>query len=310
MIKILKWIKRIFVAILGLLIIVILGLWVSFYFWNKEVIKNLPNDTKVISTDHGPIEYSLDGNSNKVILFVHGTSGSAHVSRLEALTYIDNGFSLLSVSRPGYYKTPLSSGETVKQQATLFRSLLDELGIDSVYINGASGGGPSSIQFAIDYPERCSGLILRAAVSEKIEFNSEELGVIERLFMTGFGQWLGIQIALTQLDDPEKTNMDTYVKIGMFPWEKTEVGLKNDFKQFDSLEDMQLEEIKAPTIIIHGNKDENVPFSFALKASKRIPNATLIEMEGKDHFVFFTSYADTINHEIVQFINSQEELRN
>lgn len=136
-----KWIKRIFVTILGLILITMIALWVSFYSWKKNVIANLPNDTKVISTSRGQIEYILDGNSNRVMLVIHGSPGSVHVSRFEALTFLDKGFSVLSVSRPGYYQTPLSSGKTTKEQAALYLSLLNELGIESVYVNGVSGGG-------------------------------------------------------------------------------------------------------------------------------------------------------------------------
>lgn len=305
--KIMKWIKRIFVALLGLILLTVIALWISFYFWKKNVIANLPDDTKIISTTNGQIEYILEGNSNRVMLVIHGSPGSVHVSRLEASTFLDKGFSVLSVSRPGYYQTPLSSGKTVKEQAALYLSLINELGIESVYVNGVSGGGPSSIQFAIDYPERCSGLILRAAVSEKLDIPKDEKNLLVKFFETEFGTWLGIQIALSQSDEITKINFDLMVKRGYLPFEKTEEGYKNDIIQFAGMDDLKLENILSPTIIFHGNKDDNVPFLWAQNASKRIPIATLVEMKEKDHFVFLTSYADTINNAIVQFIDSQNK---
>lgn len=299
-----KWIKRIFVSILGLILITMIALWVSFYSWKKNVIANLPNDTNVISTSRGQIEYILDGNSNRVMLVIHGSPGSVHVSRFEALTFLDKGFSVLSVSRPGYYQTPLSSGRTTKEQAALYLSLLNELGIESVYVNGVSGGGPSSIQFAIDYPERCSGLILRAAVSEKLDNPKDEKNLLVKFFETEFGTWLGIQIALSQSDEITKNKLDVLAKRGYLPFEKTGEGYENDIHQFTRMDDLKLENIVSPTIIFHGNKDDNVPFSYAQNASKRIPEATLVEMKEKNHFVFLTSYADTINNGIVQFIDN------
>jgi len=302
-----KWIKRIFVALLGLILLTVIALWISFYFWKKNVIANLPDDTKIISTTNGQIEYILEGNSDRVMLVIHGTPGSVHVSRIDALTYLDQGFSVLSVSRPGYYQTPLSSGTTAKEQAALYLSLLNELGIESVYVNGISGGGPSSIQFAIDYPERCSGLILRAAVSEKLVIPNDEKNLLVKFFETEFGTWLGIQIALLQSDEITKNNFDLYVKRGYFPFEKTGYGHDNDIIQFTTMDDLELENIVSPTIIFHGNIDDNVPFSHAQNASKRIPGATLVEMKGKDHFVFLTSYTDTINKAVVHFFDSQKE---
>lgn len=301
--KILKWIKRIFLSILSLLLIVVLGLWVTFYFWKKEVINDLPKNSLVINTDKGEIECTLTGNSDRYMLMIHGSPGSVHVE--ESKTFVDKGFKVLAISRPGYYKTPLTSGKTPKEQAVLYKSLLDELKIDSIYVNGISGGGPSSIQFALDYPERTAGLILRAAVSEKIVEGNKEKGLVDSFFETEFGTWLGIQIALTQADDEMKKGISWYIKTSMFPRELSNDGYINDLNQFSVLEDLPLEKITVPTIIFHGDKDDNVPFSFAQNASKRIPNATLFEMKGKTHYAFFGSYGNTINNEIVKFINNQ-----
>lgn len=281
-----------------------IGLYVTFFFWKKEAISDLPKNSLVINIDKGEVEYTLTGNADKYMLLVHGSPGSVYVE--EDNPFVDEGFTVLAVSRPGYYKTPLTSGETPKAQAALYKSLLDKLKIDSIYVNGVSGGGPSSIQFALDYPERTAGLILRAAVSEKIVTENSEKGLVDSFFETEFGTWLGIQIAITQVDDETTKRINYVIKRGMFPRELSNEGYKNDNNQFAVLKDFPLEKITVPTIILHGNKDDNVPFSFAQNASKRIPNATLFEMKGKDHFVFFTSYKDTINNEIIRFVDNIE----
>jgi pimeloyl-ACP methyl ester carboxylesterase len=128
-----------------------------------------------------------------------------------------------------------------------------------------------------------------------------------KFFETEFGTWLGIQIALSQSDEITKDNLDALAKRGYLPFEKTEEGYENDIIQFAVMDDLKLENIFSPTIIFHGNIDVNVPFLYAINASKRIPDATLVEMKEKTHFVFLTSYADTINNAIVQFIESQTE---
>jgi len=176
--KILKWTKRILILIIGLLIVLMVGLYITFFFWKKDLAKNLPQDSQVISTDKGEIEYRLLGNANRYMLMIHGSPGSVHVSGGES--FLDKRFSVLGVSRPGYYQTPLTPRGTPKEEAALYKSLLDELNIDSVYVNGISGGGPASIQFALDYPERTAALILSAAVSEKIAPENEETGIIDK----------------------------------------------------------------------------------------------------------------------------------
>ncbi|SOE23818.1 Pimeloyl-ACP methyl ester carboxylesterase [Spirosomataceae bacterium TFI 002] len=304
----LKWLKRIFISIIGLILVLIVGLYVTFFFWKKSVVKNLPQDSKVITTAEGPVEYTLRGNSKRYMLMIAGSPSSVHVAGGES--FIDKGFSVLAVSRPGYYKTPLSSGGTPKEEAALYKSLLNELKIDSIYVNGLSGGGPVSIQFALDYPERCAGLILRAAISDKIIEPEVEKSLINSFFQTEFGTWVGIQIAKTQLNEEDSELMDWFVERGLFPLASTEKGLENDNNVFQNLKDLELEKLTTPTILFHGDKDDNVPFSHSQNASKRIPNATLWEMAGKDHYVFFRAYNDTINTEIVRFVDNLESVKN
>src|SRR6185295_5118190 len=72
------------------------------------------------------------------------------------------GVRTIAVSRPGYLRTPLSSGATFEQQADLFVALLDELKIKRVVVLASSGGGYSGFQFAMRHPDRCIALVMLA----------------------------------------------------------------------------------------------------------------------------------------------------
>jgi len=294
--KIINWIKRIFIITLSLLVVLIIGLWISFSFWKKDAISNLPK-TQLMNTENGQIEYAVDGASDKYVLMIHGMPGSVHVSKERQ--FLKQGYTTLGLSRPGYYLTPLSSGKTPKEQAALYKSLIDKLNIDSVYVFGASGGGPSSIQFALDYPERCAGLILFAAVSEKWEPQGE-------LMMSDFGTWLFFQVISLTFDKEMKKEMNWLFTNSFFPIKSIIDGYDNDSFQFANLDNFPFEEIVVPTLLIHGTNDINVPFSFSQQAAKRIPNATLFEMKGKDHYAIMTSYRDTIYQQVFNFLQNLE----
>tara|TARA_B100001996_G_C18563487_1_gene555532 strand:- start:21 stop:923 length:903 start_codon:yes stop_codon:yes gene_type:complete len=294
--KIINWIKRIFIITLSLLVVLIIGLWISFSFWKKDAISNLPK-AQLMNTENGQIEYAVDGASDKYVLMIHGMPGSVHVSKERQ--FLKQGYTTLGLSRPGYYLTPLSSGKTPKEQAALYKSLIDKLNIDSVYVFGASGGGPSSIQFALDYPERCAGLILFAAVSEKWEPQGE-------LMMSDFGTWLFFQVISLTFDKEMKKEMNWLFTNSFFPIKSIIDGYDNDSFQFANLDNFPFEEIVVPTLLIHGTNDINVPFSFSQQAAKRIPNATLFEMKGKDHYAIMTSYRDTIYQQVFNFLQNLE----
>jgi len=300
-----KWIKRIIVGVLGLLMVLFLISWISFYNWKKDTLEAMPYESSVVQTPNGPVEYIQQGEGSKYMLIVHGSPGSAYVA--DTKSYVENGFNVIAISRPGYYNTPLTSGKTPKAQAELYKLLLDQLGVEKVYVNAISGGGPSGIQFTINYPERTSGLILRAAISGQFDALTREPGSVEKFIQTEYGLWLLTRVMSLQADEVMQKNMEKALKKGFFPLEQTKSGLQNDAEQFSLIESFDLEKIKVPTLIIHGNKDVNVPFNVARNTSERIPNSKLFEMDGKDHFVFFSSYKDTINSKIIEFvkINSQ-----
>ena len=75
------------------------------------------------------------------------------------------GIGIITFSRPGYGRTPLSSGKTAEETADLLAALLDELSIEKVVIYGISGGGPTTLNFALRHPDRCFGMMTDAAVT-------------------------------------------------------------------------------------------------------------------------------------------------
>ena len=165
--------KKIFIRIsIGLLLAVSLLFGYYFYF-KSSFIEELNYRSSVAETALGPIEYSLTGESDLLLLFIHGTPGG-HDQTTEPSSY----YRVLTPSRPGYLRTPLSVGKSPAEQAKAYKALLDSLGIKEVMILGVSGGGPSAIEFAAAYPEITLGFIALEAVSLSADFTQEDEALI------------------------------------------------------------------------------------------------------------------------------------
>src|SRR5512138_2977387 len=121
----------------------------------------------IAQTSRGPIEYIWMGKG-PVLLVCHGTSQDCH-SILGFESFIEQGFSLLLPSRPGYGKTPLDTGRSNTQAAEALIALLDALNIPTCSVIAVSGGGPTGIALAANFPERITHLVLMAAVSRPEE---------------------------------------------------------------------------------------------------------------------------------------------
>ena len=141
-----KWLKRIGIGALIIVLLFCVVTYVRFTQWRNEATKNLLNDSTVVQTTKGPIEYAEIGHG-RPILIVHGDPGGYdQVYQILKLQHAENGaFRYIVPSRPGYLRTPLSVGKTPREQAEAFAALLDVLKIDKVAVIGGSGGGPSAI---------------------------------------------------------------------------------------------------------------------------------------------------------------------
>ena len=283
---------KILIGLIGVIILVIFGFRVYFQVWKTSAEKNLPKNSVVFESSQGAIEYFTVGDNTNPVLVIHGTPGSVFVNMLFYDVLSEAGLSMVSLSRPGYYQTPLSSGKTIKEQSKLYKLLLDELGIESVFVFGISGGGPSAIQFALDYPERCKGLILAAALTQKISLIGDG-HFINMLYSNEFLLWLATQgMAMSAKDKVTRDGMQTYFKTGFFPFKFASQGYYNDASTFEDLE-LELTALEVPVLLIHGTMDEAVPFSFSEVAHQLIPNSTLILIDGIGHF-------DVAHNEIAQ----------
>jgi 2-hydroxy-6-oxonona-2,4-dienedioate hydrolase len=270
---------NVFIGLIGVIILVIFGFWIYFQVWKNNAEKPLPKYSVVFESTQGAIEYYTLGNTTNPVLVLHGTPGSVFVNMLFEDIFSHAGLSMVSVSRPGYYQTPLSSGKTLEEQSKLYKLLLDELGIESLFVFGISGGGPAAIQFALDYPERCKGVILAAAVTQKLATS----GLEKFLFSNEFLLWLSMQGMTLSIKDKEfKKKMRPYFKLGIFPFKFSSQGYYNDCSTFEDLE-FDLTALKVPVLLIHGTMDKDVPFSFSEDAHQKIPNSTLIRMDGIGH---------------------------
>lgn len=300
---------RLFILILLFLV----GLILYTMFWEQQQIAKLAEGSVVVETDRGVIEYAETG-SGPVILAIHGSPGGYAIGENGAF-WDQAGFRYLSLSRPGYLRTPLAVGKTFEEQADAYAALLDALAIEKVTIIASSGGGPSGLQFALRHPERCSSLILISAVVQRLEFNDAGRTVIN-IESTSLGSWLletlirenpalvfsSVDPSLASNGDPNQYDEYVDVALGAFPMGPRREGWMNDFEQFAQLPDYPLAGITCPTLIVHGDGDANAPISGAEHAAATIPDAIFLKLEG-GHLALITN-RDEIMSQMKEFVES------
>lgn len=281
---------------------------------------------RVVRTARGRVEVAEAG-SGPVVLVVHGIAGDWRQARTIAEDLSDRARVLL-VTRPGYGRTPLSSGRTFEEQAALFVALLDAFGIETAAVLGISGGGPAAFALAATAPERCTGLLLCCAVRADAEEVPELMTGMRRLAAVP-GVWSALAAtargvsaarrlrghratpdlaACTPVERQLLAQPHVLAALERFEQDREVMlrgrGLRNDTRQFDVPPPAWPEGVRVPTVVLHGDLDDVVPVSHAHDYAADVPGARLEVLEGLGHVVPLFA-RDAVNRELSGLLASR-----
>ncbi|MGH8217892.1 MAG: alpha/beta fold hydrolase [Steroidobacteraceae bacterium] len=307
----LRWLRRIAIAIGILIIVGVVSLLIGFGFWRSGIERELLAKSSVVMTARGPVEYAQIGHG-PAVLVIHGTPGGYDLwlNTFEAMHAAKDGFRYILPSRPGYLRTPLGDGATPAEQADVLVALLDALHIGRAAVIGVSGGGPAALQFAIRHPDRCTALVLEEAVVRRL---SEQLPNLPRgAFAAGFRDfeiYLMYEAAGLYGLNPQYAQVMAVARAQLSasaPYALRKAGVLNDLTQEGQIGNWPLSQIHCPTLILQGTADQNVPPADARYAHAQIAGSQLREFPGADHLmVIFRSRQ--LRSIIVSFLRAHPE---
>lgn len=219
---------------------------------------------------------------------------------------LDQGYRLIIPSRPGYGKTPSSTGRTSEAFADALVSLLDLLHLDQVIVVGISAAGPTALQLAGRSPRRVSKLILESAQTGSsfatgftrfgtyIVFNP----LVERWFWAAYRAYAhrapqaALKMMMRSLSSlpgdqalASMTQQQRQAALALLLASRSGSGFLHDIHHHCG----DLSRITASTLIIHSEYDGAVSLSHAIFAQKRIPNAELFVSKAESHLLWFSA---------------------
>jgi len=319
------------VIILVAIIIVIILLRIGFVRW-KKTASRVMEDGEVIETTTGKLHYKLSGNG-PVLFFMHGGPGG--IDQGIFLDHmIDEGYSLLVVSRPGYLRTPfvpLSYEEQVDQ----YVELLDKLAINKVVAMGYSAGGPLALCFANKYPERTHALVMEAGVSTVYETPNEAPDSFWMKLLTSdriqdLLSWItviAIKFAFkmtiksiirleTLLDkegikrfidlvskDKERRRWLMNLMNTTVPMSIRKHGLNHDIKLLTSIEKIPVDNINVKSLLIYSKEDNDVKWLNAEYLINSLKDFELLVTHG-GHFMWIGEDMDKIKLKRIEFLKT------
>jgi pimeloyl-ACP methyl ester carboxylesterase len=274
------------------------------------------------------IEYSIIGEGEPIFVMHGGHSNCDEEFGYKAL--VENGFSIITPSRPGYGGTSKELGKSLAIACEYYFKLLNYLNIKKVHLLAISAGGPSGIYFAANYPENVWSLTLQSAVTKewltpkdkeykaaKILFHPRTekytwklISIMNNIFPQFiFKQMFPSFSKLAYIEAEDKLNKDDVEAIRkMNNRQRSGYGFFIDLVQIKELSHEDLQTVNCPTLIMHSKHDGSVPLEHAYYANENIPSSELCLLDTWGHLIWLGKSSKLTDKNLITFLESSNKL--
>lgn len=259
--------------------------------------------------------YYEDLGSGTPVVLIHGWPLDHQMWDYQIAALTDAGYRCIAYDRRGFGKSdkPLS-GYDYDTLTDDLKAIMDELQLENAVLVGFSMGGGEVVKYFSKHGGKgVSKAVLISSIApymlqtddnpegvpqEKIDEIAEGIQEDRPGFLGTFiKQFYGVSL----LNKPvSEERMSTDLAIAMQATLKSTLGCATAFSSTDLREDIS--SITVPTLIIHGDKDQTVPFkATGEQAAAMIDGSKFIVYEGEPHGIFITS-KDQLNNDLINFI--------
>jgi pimeloyl-ACP methyl ester carboxylesterase len=295
--------RRLVSAIASAVLLAVLGF--AWFIYERDLGRELERvaaGSQLIDTPCGPIEYAAAGQGLDVLL-VHGAGGGFDQVAELASELAAQGFRAVTMSRFGYLRTPLPADASPAAQADAHACLLDALGIERAAIVGISAGAPSSMQFALRHPQRCTAMLLLVPLAyapradKPAELSPAARFMFENALRSDFLFWAASKAApslvvntilatppevLAAADAREQARVRQVMQ-HILPLSRRQLGLLNDAAIGASIPRYELERIAVPTLVVSLKDDLYGTYESAAYTAMHIPGARFVGYANGGH---------------------------
>jgi non-heme chloroperoxidase len=271
-----------------------------------------------ITTKDGTEIFYKDWGSGQPIVFHHGWPLSGDDWDTQMLFFLAQGYRVIAHDRRGHGRSSQSAkGHEMNTYAADLAELAAKLDLrDAIHIGHSTGGGEVTRYVARYGAGRVAKAVLIGAVPPVMVKTAKNPGGLPLEVFDGLRAAVAANRAQFYLDFASGpfygfNRPGAKVSQGMIDnwWRQSMMGAANAhyecikaFSETDFTEDLQ--EIKVPVLVLHGEDDQIVPIAnSALLSSKLLKKGTLKVYPGLPHGMCAT-HPEIINPELLAFVRS------
>ena len=276
------------------------------------------NAMSTITTKDGAEIFYKDWGHGQPIVFHHGWPLSSDDWDAQMLFFLQNGYRVIGIDRRGHGRSSqVSDGHDMDHYAADAADVVDRLDLrNAVHIGHSTGGGEVARYVARHGKGRVAKAVLMSAVVPlMLKTPSNPDGLPIQAF-DGLRAGLAANRAQFYRDVPAgpfygfnrpgakpiEGVIQNWWRQGMMGGAKAQYDSIKAFSETDFTED--LKSIDVPTLVMHGDDDQIVPYKdAALLSVKLLKHGALKIYPGFPHGML-TTHADVINQDLLAFIRA------
>ena len=245
--------------------------------------------TKQCKVNGLTISYEESGCGEPLILLMGlGAPGCKWAPHMEAY---EKHFHVYAIDNRGAGQSdkPVAYSYSIEDMAKDAIGVMDALGIESAHFNGISMGGAIAQYIAVHYPERVRSVILtntfpycNVSFRRSMEILREANGQLDGITYGRLLQWMIYAQPFMETD--EDFMLAGEIADMSYPYPQPSYAFKaqvNAILGFNEYEN--LPSIKAPTLVVAGDKDLFVPVYLTMEMVNAIPGAELYMAKDGGH---------------------------
>ena len=254
------------------------------------------------SKDGLKLRYEIRG-SGAPVAFIMGFSGSSRAWSERFLNLMEPHFKLITIDNRGTGESGKpDTAWTLRDMADDVAAVLDHARLPKTHVFGISMGGMIAQEYALAYPSRVQGLVLGCTNCGMAHSVQGDPAVVGKLMpqpgmspveaaMAAFSVACGK--AFFSSAEGQKFIQAEMIEAAKYPITPPHTFVRQfgAISGFDSY--ARLGEIKAPTLVIHGDDDAIVPFANADVLNKAIAGSRKHVLKGVGHMFFWEAPQET-----------------
>ncbi|MCD0466162.1 alpha/beta fold hydrolase [Flavobacterium sp. ENC] len=272
---------------------------------------------KYIETAQNVRLYVKDYGQGKPVILIHGWPLSNEMWEYQIEFLVQNGFRVIAYDRRGFGKSSQPwDGYDYDTLSDDLQEIIEQLELTDATLVGFSMGGGEVVRYFSRHGGK--GVSKAALISsiipfllktndnpdghprEKSENTANAIKEDRIAFIDNFGKtFFGVNIINKPLSTPL---LEYYRNLCSVASPRATLKCAESFSFTDFRDELNF--VKVPTLIIHGDDDKIVPIELtSKKAAEGIRESTYIVYEGAPHGLFYTE-RERLNNDLLNFLNS------